>query len=90
MLAVAILAVGLPASSRITRPAIRVPLDAAKPADPKLLITAPAPADLASEMVCARGVCVLPDEAVAPEICTLDDDGSGYITVAEVRGPSNQ
>jgi len=30
----------------------------------------------ADDMICARGVCVLPDEAVAPEICTLNDDGT--------------
>ena len=28
------------------------------------------------EPVCARGVCVLPDEAVAPEHCVLADDGA--------------
>ena len=29
----------------------------------------------AAQMVCARGVCVLPDEEVAPEFCQLDEDG---------------
>merc|ERR1719487_1460598 len=33
--------------------------------------------DLRQQMVCARGVCVLPDEDLAPESCVINDaDGS--------------
>jgi len=32
--------------------------------------------DETTGMVCARGVCVLPDESIAPESCTITDDGS--------------
>ena len=32
----------------------------------------------------------LPEDTFNSVWKTLDDDGSGYITVAEVRGPSNQ
>lgn len=28
------------------------------------------------DVVCARGVCVLPEEDVVPELCTSDDDGT--------------
>lgn len=28
------------------------------------------------DLICARGVCVLPDESVAPEVCEIADDGS--------------
>ena len=32
--------------------------------------------DVEVDMVCARGVCVLPDADVAPELCTIELDGS--------------
>jgi len=35
------------------------------------------------DVVCARGVCVLPDESVAPEVCTIDDAGAVSCTPNE-------
>ena len=35
------------------------------------------------DVVCARGVCVLPDESVAPEVCTMDDAGAVSCTPNE-------
>ena len=32
--------------------------------------------DDVQDVICARGVCVVPDEAVAPEVCELNDDGT--------------
>ena len=37
----------------------------------------------ADDLVCARGVCVLPDEAAVAEVCTLKDDGSVECEVIE-------